>query len=179
MIHPFINFLPPARRTLVVASMASLAVLVGGAGIPIPAGEGIRLGAAAQAQDRDISPEEIVGYATSVLEMDSHRSEAYGEIQTLLTGTGYNIGSIDISCMGTANLNQLSRSLRNSVRAIVVDYCNQASTIVEANGLTVRRFNAITAAHPQDPALAEQIRTVMVELQQSQESSQSSNSSAN
>jgi hypothetical protein len=179
MIHPLINFLPSARRTLAVASIASLVILVGGAGIQIPAGEGLRLGAAAQAQDSDVSPEEIVGYATSVLEMDSHRSEAYGEIQTLLTGTGYAINSVDISCMGTANLNQLSRNLRNSVRAIVVDYCNQASSIVEANGLTVRRFNDITAAHPQDPALAEQIRTVMVELQQSQESPQSSSSSAN
>jgi hypothetical protein len=126
---------------------------------------------AAWAQDSGASAEEITGYAASVLQMDGPRNEAYSQIKTLLTGTGVDIASIDMSCTGTANLNQLPRNLRNTVRTVVVNYCNQASTIVQANGLTVRRFNAITAAYPQDPALAEQIRTAMIELQQQSQGS--------
>lgn len=177
MIHRFIHFLPISYRTLAIAvATASLTVVAGGAGVQLPIAEGITFGAAALAQDSDVSPDEVMGYAASVLEMDSPRSEAYGQIQTLLTGTSQDVTAIDMSCMGIANLNQLPRNLRNNVRTIVVNYCNQASSIVQANGLTVRRFNTITAAHPQDPALAEQIRAAMVELQQSQGSSRANGS---
>ncbi|WOD40526.1 DUF4168 domain-containing protein [Nodosilinea sp. E11] len=180
MIHRLINVLPLSNRTLALAAVvASLTVLAGGAGVPSPVAEGVTLGAVAQAQDSGISPEEVMGYAASVLEMDSPRNEAFSQIKTLLTGTSHDINAIDMSCTGTANLNQLPRALRNNVRTIVVNYCNQASTIVQANGLTVRRFNAITAAHPQDPSLAEQIRTAMVQIQQSQGSSRSVNGDTN
>jgi hypothetical protein len=168
MIHPFINrHLFPFTR-LSLATAASLALVAGGAvGIELPAAlGGHTLGAAALAQGQSVSAEEIMGYAASVLEMDAPRNEAYSQIKTLLTGTGQDINSIDISCTGTANLNQLPRNLRGSVRTIVVEYCNRASTIVQSNGLTVRRFNAITTAYPQDPALADQIRAAMVQLQQ-------------
>jgi len=178
MIHRLINFLPMSHRALAVAvTAASLAVLASGAGVQLPVAGGITLGAAAYAQDSGVSPEEVAGYAASVLEMDSPRNEALAQINTLLTVTGQDIGSIDMSCTGTANLNQLPRSLRTSVRTVVVDYCNQASSIVQANGLTVRKFNSITAAHPQDPALAEQIRAAMVQLQQSQGSSRANGNS--
>ncbi len=158
-IHP--------RRLAMAAAIASLTVLASGAGVAIPtATSSVTLGAAAWAQDSGVSAEEVVGYAASVLEMDAPRNEAFSQIKTLLTGTSHDISSIDMSCTGTANLNQLPRNLRSDVRTIIVNYCNQASTIVQSNGLTVRRFNTITAAHPQDPALAEQIRAAMVQLQQ-------------
>ncbi|TVQ08009.1 MAG: DUF4168 domain-containing protein [Leptolyngbya sp. DLM2.Bin27] len=171
MIHRLIDFLPRPQRIFAAVAAASLTILSGGAGVPLPVASGITLGAAAQAQASGISPDEVIGYAASVLEMDSPRNEALAQINTLLTGTGQEISGIDMSCTGTASLNQLPRNLRNSIRTIVVNYCNRASAIVQANGLTVRRFNAITAAHPQDPALAEQIRAAMVQLQQSQGSS--------
>jgi hypothetical protein len=171
MSRRLIDFLPQSHRILAAAAAASLTVLSGGAGIQLPVASGITLGTAALAQDSGISPDEVIGYAASVLEMDGPRNEALAQINTLLTGTGQEISSIDMSCTGTANLNQLPRNLRNNIRTIVVNYCNQASAIVQANGLTVRRFNAITAAHPQDPALAEQIRAAMVQLQRSQGSS--------
>ncbi|WP_017301058.1 DUF4168 domain-containing protein [Nodosilinea nodulosa] len=168
MIHRFIHRLSIAnsgRSVAIAAAVASLSLLAG-AGVQVPtASGGITLGAA-WAQDNGISPEEVTGYAASVLQMDSPRNEALSQIKSLLTGTDQDINSIDMSCTGTANLNQLPRNLRSSVRTIVINYCNQASQIVESNGLTVRRFNAITAAHPQDPALAEQIRSAMIELQQ-------------
>ncbi|MEA5452290.1 DUF4168 domain-containing protein [Leptolyngbya sp. CCNP1308] len=168
MIHLSTHPLSVHRRTLALAAaIASLAVLAGGAGVSLPTTTGsVTLGAAAWAQDSSVSSEEVTGYAASVLEMDTPRNEAFSQIKTLLTGTSYDISSIDMSCTGTANLNQLPRNLRSDVRTIVVNYCNQASTIVQSNGLTVRRFNAITSAYPQDPALAEQIRAAMVQLQQ-------------
>ncbi len=164
MIHrlPLAN---PVRSAVMAAAVASLSLLAGaGAQLPTAAGH-ITMGAA-WAQDTDIPQEHVIGYATSILEMDAPRNEALNQIRTLLTGTGQDLASIDMSCTGTANLNELPRNLRNSVRTIVVNYCNKASDIVEANGLTARQFNAITATYPQDPALADQIRAAMIELQQ-------------
>lgn len=156
-------------RSLVVAIvLATASVGLPGLDVePQPGGMArLRWGAAAWAQDSSVSPEMIMGYATSVLEMDSRRTEAYEQIETLLAGTSYNIADVDMSCTGTANLNQLPRNLRGNIRTIVVNYCNQASDIVETNGLTIREFNQITAAHPQDQALSEQIRTALIQLQQ-------------
>ncbi|PZU96308.1 MAG: hypothetical protein DCF32_21745 [Leptolyngbya sp.] len=167
MIHLLIHPLSAHRRTALAAAIASLTVLAGGAGISFPTATGsVTLGAAAWAQNTSVSPEDVTGYAASVLEMDAPRNEAFSQIKTLLTGTSYDISSIDMSCTGTANLNQLPRSLRGDVRTIIVNYCNQASTIVQSHGLTVRLFNLITAAYPQDQALAEQIRAAMIQLQQ-------------
>lgn len=170
MIPRFIYlFLPsqPRYQLTVAFAAAGLAVFTSGIGVQLPSpGGGVTLGAAAWAQDSGIAPEIIMGYAASVIEMDSPRNEAYSQIKTLLTGTGYDSSTIDMSCTDTASLNQLPRNVRGNVRTIVVDYCNQASNIVQTNGLTVRQFNDITAAYPQDPALAEQIRTAMVQLQQ-------------
>ncbi|NMF82875.1 DUF4168 domain-containing protein [Nodosilinea sp. P-1105] len=124
------------------------------------------VGTAAWAQGASFSQAEIVGYAASVLEMDGYRTEAYNQIQALLANTNHNINTIDMSCTSTASLNQLPRNLRGNIRTIVVNYCNEASAIVQSHGLTIRQFNAITAAHPEDPALAEQIRTALIQLQQ-------------
>lgn len=169
MIHRLIHRLPlinPGRSAVMAAAVASLSLLAGaGAQLPTAAGN-VTLGSA-WAQDSGISQEQVIGYATSILEMDAPRNEALSQIRTLLTGTGQDLASIDMSCTGTANLNQLPRNLRNNVRTIVVNYCNKASDIVKANGLTPREFNEITAAYPQDPALTEQIRAAMIELQQS------------
>jgi hypothetical protein len=164
------------HRRLALATLVCLALLGGSTGIKLPSLEGTVTLGAAWAQDSGITAEEATNYAASVLQMDSPRNEAFSQIKTLLTGTSYDVASIDMSCTGTDSLNQLPRNLRNSVRTVVVNYCNQASTIVQANGLTVRRFNAITAAHPQDPALAEQIRAAMVQLQQQSQGSRPANS---
>ncbi|MBW4460796.1 MAG: DUF4168 domain-containing protein [Nodosilinea sp. WJT8-NPBG4] len=168
MIHLFTYPLSVHRRTLVLAAaIASLTVLSGGAGVSIPTVSGnVTLGAAAQAQNSSVSSDDITGYAASVLEMEAPRNEALSKIKTLLTGTSHDISSIDLSCKGAANLNQLPRSLRSDVRTIIVNYCNQARTIVQSNGISTEDFNRITGAYPQDPALAEQIRAAMVELQQ-------------
>ena len=124
------------------------------------------LSTAAWAQGSNVSSEEIMGYARSVLEMDGPRNAAYNEIKALLTGTNYDVAALQMRCGETPNLNPLPRRLRRQVRSILVNYCNQASDIVRANGLRVDQFNAITSAYPEDPTLAEQIRTVLMQLQQ-------------
>lgn len=120
----------------------------------------------AMAQDGEVSEEEVKGYAVSVLQMEGPRTEALNQIKSLLSGVSYDISQVDMTCPNTRNLNQLPRQVRNDVREIVVNYCNQARTIVEGNGLTVRRFNSITEAHQSDSALAERIHLVLVQLQQ-------------
>ncbi|WP_052049796.1 DUF4168 domain-containing protein [Leptolyngbya sp. KIOST-1] len=167
MIHRFIHplsFARLGRNAAIAAAVASLSLLAA-PGVQLPTPEASLTLGAVSAQE-SFSQEAVMSYAASVLEMDAPRNEALNQIRTLLTGTGQDLSSIDMSCTGTANLNQLPRNLRSSVRTIVVNYCNRASDIVEANGLTVRQFNAITAAHPRDAALAEQIRAAMIELQQ-------------
>lgn len=143
-------------------SMAASGVNLSIGGVP---GSPMVLGTV-QAQETDISSEEITSYAASVLEMDPYRTEAYTAIQNLLTDIDHDMSAVDLSCAGTSNLNQLPRNVRPEVRSIVVNYCNRASTIVESNGLTVSRFNTITATYPQDPGLAEQIRTALIQIQQ-------------
>ncbi|NJL49404.1 MAG: DUF4168 domain-containing protein [Leptolyngbyaceae cyanobacterium SM2_5_2] len=153
-------------KSLAVALLvAAGSVMASASPLPLPVVGEISL-SAAWARDLQVSPEEIMGYARSVLEMEGPRTEAYNKIRELLTGTNYDINTIDLRCTATNRLNQLPRNVRGSVRAVIVDYCNQASEIVQANGLRNDRFDAITAAYPEDPALAEQIRTAMVQLQQ-------------
>ncbi len=161
-------------RSLLVSSLLASATLMASTvpvTIPVPGMTSVRWGVSASAQDINVSPEEIMGYARSVLEMEGPRTAAYNEIQALLSGTNVNINSISLRCNTTNSLNQLPRNLRNDVRTIVVNYCNQASQIVQANGLRNERFDAITAAYPQNSTLAEQIRAALMQIQQQQSQS--------
>jgi len=137
-------------------------------GVPLPSVAGYPSWAwgVAQAQDTQVSRDDIDSYAAAVLEMDPYRTEAYTQIKNLLSGIDHDMSAVDMSCSGTANLSQLPRRVRSEVRSIVVNYCNQANRIVQRNGLTVQQFNEITAAYPQDPGLAEQIRTALIQIQQ-------------
>jgi hypothetical protein len=157
-----------SRSPLIAGFLASVALLAQGVPLSLPtAGHNpVRWGAAAWAQGINVSPDEIMGYARSVLEMEEPRTTAYNEIRALLTGTNVDINSISLRCTDTNSLNQLPRNLRSNVRTIVVNYCNQASQIVQANGLRNERFDAITAAYPQNDTLAEQIRAALMQIQQ-------------
>jgi hypothetical protein len=157
------------RSTVLAMILATASVGVGGVRLQ-PQGPANPLswtvGTAALAQNHGFTAEQIMGYAASVLEMDPPRTEAYNEIRTLLANTNHDVDTIDMTCSSTAGLNQLPRSIRSDVRTLVINYCNQASSIVQSHGLTTRQFNAITAAYPQDATLAEQIRTALIQLQQ-------------
>lgn len=110
--------------------------------------------------------EEIKHYAESVLAMDDSRLQAYSEISDLLTSAGYDVTEYTLSCPSARSLSDVPRSVRRRVREILVGYCNAAQQIVEDNGLTVERFNAMTAAHQQDPELTERIQAEIAALQQ-------------
>lgn len=163
LIHPHLW----GRVLLGAVALTGLSIAISGHPVaPSWRGEAQPLWGAAWAQSDAISSNEITSYAASVLEMDPYRTEAYTQIKNLLSGIDHDMSAVDMSCTGTANLNQVPRDVRSEVRDIIVDYCNQASNIVQRNGLTVRQFNAITAAYPQDPGLAEQIRTALIQIQQ-------------
>ncbi|MFZ4641051.1 MAG: DUF4168 domain-containing protein [Nodosilinea sp.] len=161
-----------ARSLAIALVLSSLSILARAVVTPM-ALDGIHylpLTSLAWAQSLQVSPEEVMNYARSVLEMDGPRTQAYNQIKTLLSGANYDINAIDMRCTATANLNQLPRRIRREVREIVIGYCNRASDIVRTNGLKVEQFNAITAAYPQDQALAEQIRTALMQMQQRSQS---------
>ncbi|NJL86140.1 MAG: DUF4168 domain-containing protein [Leptolyngbyaceae cyanobacterium SM1_1_3] len=123
---------------------------------------------AAQAQTRSatISAEEVAGYARAVLQMDRPRTEAYTQIKNILMAENLNASEFNISCTNANNLSNLPRRTRRQIQEIVVRYCTQAAEVVASSGLSVNRFNEITAAHQQEPALQAQIRQAMIDLQQ-------------
>jgi hypothetical protein len=154
------------RSLLGAMAITGLSMVLSGTPLPFSVDKQALVVGAAQAQDSNISSEDITSYAASVLEMDPYRTQAYNQIKNLLSGIDHDMSAVDMSCAGTANLNQLPRNIRSDVRAIVVDYCERANDIVEQNGLSVTQFNTITARYPQDPGLAEQIRTALIQIQQ-------------
>lgn len=148
-------------QALAVAAALTVGSLAGGASSFVPPAL-----AQTDAFSADFSEAEIYSYAASVLAMDGPRTAALSEIQSLLVGVDQDIAQLNISCTTTEPLNDLPRSVQRPVRTLVIDYCNLAQGIVENSGLSVERFNAITVAHNQDAALAEQIRTALIKLQQ-------------
>jgi hypothetical protein len=54
--------------------------------------------------------------------------------------------------------------LPGNVRQIAVNYCNQAISIVEGNGLTITRFNEIRVAQDADASLLNRIQQTIMEL---------------
>lgn len=157
------------RRAVSIALTATTMALVGSSlelTFPNNGGTPIVRFSSAQAQTSTFTEEEINSYAAAVLQMDGPRNQAYTQIKDLLTSVGEDVSSVDMTCTDTRSLNNLPRSVRQQVRTLVVNYCNQAQKIVETNGLTVSRFNDITETHRQDPELAAQIRTALIKIQQ-------------
>ncbi len=126
------------------------------------------VGAPSAIAQSTITPTEITQYAQAVLAMDRYRNEAYTEIKNLLLTVNMDFSQIDASCSSSQNISNVPRSVRRQVREILVAYCNQAKEIVEASGLTPRRFNDITETHNTDPVLYERIQQELIRLQQRQ-----------
>lgn len=122
--------------------------------------------AAAYAQT-SITEAEATSYARAVLEMEGPRTQAHTEIKNLLVAQNLDQSSVSMRCdnVNTA-VSDLPRSVRSQARTILTGYCEEARRIVLRNNLRLEQFNAITAAHRQDPALADRIQQIMLELQQ-------------
>lgn len=147
---------------------ASLAVgIVGIVGLPANlTGSVPPLGMTPAIAQAEITPEEIIQYARSVLEIDSYRTEAYTEIKDLLLTVDVNIAEVSVSCADTQGISQIPRTVRRQVRERLIGYCNQAQDVVAVNGLSPRRFNQITSAHRENPILSERIQQELIRIQQ-------------
>ena len=148
-------------RSLVISVLSTAGLMVG----LVPAIEHsqgeftgeftVTFGSSAYAQT--ITDEEIANYAQSVLEIEPLRQSAYEQIKQI-TGSA-NVPPI--ACHRPNSLNELP----SNIRQIAINYCNHAIEIVEQHDLTISRFNAITVAHQDDPALSDRIQQAILQLQ--------------
>jgi Domain of unknown function (DUF4168) len=113
---------------------------------------GVSFSSAAYAQS--ISDSDVQSYARSVLAIEPLRQSAYEEIK----GISGSVPSIE--CHRPSSLNDLP----GNVRQIAANYCNQAISIVEGNGLTISRFNEIRVAQDADSSLLNRIQQAIMEL---------------
>lgn len=118
------------------------------------------------AQAQTVTNEEITNYAEAVLTMDADRLAAYQQISDIMVSAQLEVADYALTCPNAQTLTDVPNSVRPRVKTILIEYCNSASAIVEESGLTVRRFNAITAAHRDDADLAQRIRDEILALQQ-------------
>lgn len=113
---------------------------------------GVSFESAAYAQS--ISNSDVQNYARSVLAIEPLRQSAYEQIKGIS-------GSVPpIECHRPSSLNDLP----GNVRQIAANYCNQAISIVEENGLTITRFNEIRVAQDADSSLLNRIQQAIMEL---------------
>lgn len=111
-----------------------------------------------QAAQAQVNDQEITSYARTVLALEKGRQQAYEKIKST-------IGSNEVPnivCSQAGSINSLPRNVRD----IAVNYCNQSKQIVESNGLTISRFNAITVSLQNNSALQQQVKEAMLRLQQ-------------
>ena len=108
--------------------------------------------------------QEISNYAAAIVAMEDIRREAYADISDLMTIANEDVTRYDLRCLSADALKKLPRSIRSQVRRFLIDYCNDAQTIVLDAGLTVQLFNSMTVNHRQDAELAEQIQLEIARL---------------
>ncbi|MEO1682597.1 MAG: DUF4168 domain-containing protein [Cyanobacteria bacterium J06631_12] len=115
-----------------------------------------------------ITDDDVANYARAVFEMEAERVNAYELASDILTSADseLNILETPLSCQQArlSDMPDISRADRIDLRAVLVTFCNEAQTIAEANDLTPKRFNAITAAHREDEALAGRIQEAIQAL---------------
>ena len=145
----------PLAKPLAIASLTAIGLALG----IVPdltfrvSGSGFNSTAYAQ----NITRTELENYARSVLAIENIRQSAYNDIKQI-------VGSNDtpaISCNKQDSLNKLP----DNIQGIAVNYCNQSKKIVESNGLTIARFNAITVKIQEDADLKGQIQAELIRLQ--------------
>lgn len=137
-------------RSLMVGVGAAASLCLGL--VPSFHSAGVSFSGAAYAQS--ISNSDVQNYARSVLAIEPLRQSAYEEIK----GIGGSVPRIE--CHRPSSLNDLP----SNVRQIAVNYCNQAISIVEGNGLTITRFNEIRVAQDADSSLLNRIQQAIMEL---------------
>ena len=110
--------------------------------------------AVAQAAPSDA---DVKNYARAVLAVEEVRQLSYRDIKKIVGSSGIPA----IACHKPKSL----QGLPQNVRVIAVEYCNKSKKIVESNGLTIDRFNAITVNVQSDPNLEKRVQAELLELQ--------------
>lgn len=101
--------------------------------------------------------EEIESYARAVLSIETSRRVAYEEIQKMTN----NQTVPDVTCTETKSIAALSQNLQE----IAVNYCERSKKFIENEGLTMDKFNAITASAQSNLELQQRIQNELVRLQ--------------
>lgn len=103
------------------------------------------------------SAAELKSYAQAVLAVEEVRQASYRDIKKIVGSNGIPA----IACHKPQSL----KGLPQGVRVIAVEYCNKSKKIVESNGLTIDKFNAITVNVQSDPNLEKRVQAELLELQ--------------
>lgn len=105
-----------------------------------------------------VSNTEVTKYARAVLVMEPVRQTAFNEIKKMIRGD-----IPPIVCHKSKSLN----ALPDNARKVAINYCKRSKEIVESNGLTINRFNAITVNLQNDSNLKRRIHNELLRIQNS------------
>lgn len=142
-------------RVLVVGTLTAVGLLSGFA--PDLSGRSPILVFSSAAYAQDVSNEEVTNYARAVLKMEPVRQEAYDEIKKI-------IGSSNVPAIVCHKPESLS-ALPANAQGIAKNYCDRSKEIVESNGLSITRFNAITVNLQNDSNLKNRIHDELIRVQ--------------
>lgn len=117
---------------------------------------------------QDITDEEIINYARTVAAIELRREVAYAAASDILVSADSDLSILELplSCTATrvSDMPNLSRSGRVELLTVLEAFCSEARQFVQANNLTPKRFNTMTNAHREDPALAARIQAAISEI---------------
>lgn len=149
---------PPPRRTWIAIALCSLTPL----GFLLSQ----RLIPAAYAQA--MTDEDVDNYAQAISQIEPQRLAAYEAASDILVSAASELDILEfpLRCTATelSDMPDIPRPDRLDLLTVLVDFCNEASQLAEANDLTPLRFNSITAAHREDPELAQRIQAELSSL---------------
>ncbi|HEY9801862.1 MAG TPA: DUF4168 domain-containing protein [Leptolyngbyaceae cyanobacterium] len=116
----------------------------------------------ANAQNQSFNNTEITSYAQAVLAMEPARQEAFGQIKKIVGGRDVP----QIVCSEPSSMNNLPSKARD----IAVNYCNHSQKIVGDYGLTIDKFNRMTAEIQANSNLKQQVYNTLIRLQRNSNS---------
>jgi len=103
-----------------------------------------------------ISDEQVTIYAQAVMDIESHRQQAYSEIQKIMGDD-----PPEIFCDQPDSYN----SLPEDAQKVAIAYCQNSESIVKNTGMTVPEFNQITQRVREDQELEKRVQEAIIQLQ--------------
>ena len=123
--------------------------------VPGLSGRSANFAFSSSAHAQSVDNDNVRRYARAVLLMEPPRQRAYTQIKKIL-------GSVpNVVCHQPNSIQALPRQ----ARPIAIDYCKQYTSIVASTGLTIPKFNAITAIAQSDSDLRVRIQSELIRLQ--------------